>query len=299
MHVFLQSRLVHADQARVSAFDHGFLYGDGIYETVRVYAETPFEWPAHDHRLRQSARHLSLACPWSSRYLLTAIERLLRADGRSEATVRLSVTRGPGPLGLDPALCRPSTLVIQSHPDRSLEALREKGVSMAIAECVRHPSPGSLDCRIKSTNSLSFVLAKMEARRRGVFETVLLNEAGRLTEGASSNLFFIRARTLHTPDVSCGLLPGITRRLVLGLAAAAGLRTLEGAYRPQDLLSADEIFLTNTTFEVLPVTELAWPGPRTGRRRRAVGRGRPGPYTQTLQALYRRRVLRRLARAGV
>lgn len=282
--VFLQNRIVDAKKARVSVFDHSFLYGDGIYETVRAYDDQVFHWPEHYRRLKQSARRLALACPWPSRYLLSGVTRLLRANRSPNGCVRITVSRGPGALGLDPAVCPKPLLVMLLHPGRRIDALREKGVSIGIPD-VRRSHPRCLDPQIKSNNSLNTILAKMEAKRMGVFEAVLLNLSGQLTEGTTSNIFFVKDQTIYTPALSCGLLEGVTRGLVIKLARRAGFGVKEGRFGLKDLRSADEIFLTSTTLEIVPVVKVLL---RKNDRPAAVWRKSvPGPVARQLHRFYR------------
>ena len=288
MKIILDGHLVDARQARVSVFDHGFLYGDGIYETVRAYNYKVFHWPEHFRRLKQSARRIQLKCPWSSRRLLNDIVRVLRANRASPGSVRISISRGPGPLGLDPALCPKPTLVMLLHPERPVEALRQTGVSVGITE-VRRNHPRCLDPQIKSNNSLNTILAKMEGKAMRVFESVLLNLDGFLTEGTTSNIFFVRKDEIFTPALSCGLLEGITRDAVIHLSLKAGRKVHEGRYAPTDLLRADEVFLSSTTLEIMPVTRL-----RVQRKNRAIGNGQPGPVTRELQRSFQAYVQKEL-----
>jgi branched-chain amino acid aminotransferase len=282
MKVYLNGRMMDARRAKVSVFDHSFLYGDGIYETVRAYDYRVFHWAEHYRRLKRSARGIGLASPWSSRFLLDGIVRVLKANRAPEGSVRISMSRGPGPLGLDPSLCPKPTLVMLLHPARPMEALRRTGVSIGIPG-VRRNHPRCLDPRIKSNNALNTILAKREAKPLGAFEAVLLNLDGALTEGTTSNIFFVKGNRLCTPALSCGLLEGVTRGAVIALARRAGLKVREGRYTPEDLRQADEVFLSSTTLEIMPVTTL-----RSGRRPHQVGDGRPGPVTRRLQDLFRR-----------
>lgn len=301
MKVWLNSRLIDARDARVSVFDHGFLYGDGIYETVHAYGYKIFHWENHYKRLLNSARRIALKCPWSSRALEQRIVRVLKANKEPDASVRITVARGPGPLGLDPALCPNPTLVMLLLPHRDVQRYWAEGVSIGITK-IRRNHPQSLDPQIKSNNSLNTILAKVEGQAMGVFEAVLLNLQGYLTEGTTSNIFFVKKGEIYTPALSCGLLAGITREAVLKLAPRHGLRAHEGRYTPRDLLRAEEVFLSSTTLEVVPVIRVKFApltpslsplrGERVKGEGRAVrsykiGKGRPGPITRRLHALFR------------
>jgi branched-chain amino acid aminotransferase len=289
MKIILDGRLIDARQAHVSVFDHSFLYGDGIYETVRAYDYSVFHWPEHFRRLKQSARRIQLKCPWSSRWLHDNIVRVLRANHASPGSVRISISRGAGPLGLDPSLCPKPTLVMLLLPERPVEVLRREGVSIGIPE-VRRNHPRCLDPQIKSNNSLNTILAKMEGKAMRVFETVLLNLEGFLTEGTICNVFFVRKGEIFTPALSCGLLEGITREAVIRLSRKAGRKVHEGRYTPADLLRAAEVFLSSTTLEIMPVTRLTFRG-----KARPIGKGKPGPLSCELQRSYRTYVQKELS----
>ena len=277
MKIFFQNRLIDARRARLSLFDHGFLYGDGIYETLRAYGGRLFRWRDHEARLRRSAKAAGLSCPWTGRFLRSAAENVVRANRAPEATVRICVTRGQGPLGLDPSSCSVPTLAVLMHPHRNFAAERARGVEAAIIrETRQRPHPW-----IKSASALPLVLAKAESRRRGSFEGVLVNPQGMVTEGTVSNIFFVRRGRLHTPDVRCGLLAGITRARVIALARTLGIRVTEGRYRPNALRAADEVFLTNTSWEIVPVVALNEYG-----KRRRIAAGEPGPLTKRLQRAF-------------
>jgi branched-chain amino acid aminotransferase len=286
--VFLNHRLVDSRHATISVFDHGFLYGDGIYETVRAYGTRVFHWPEHFQRLKQSARRIQLKCPWPSRFLLEGIRKVLRANRAPNGSVRISISRGAGPLGLDPALCPEPSLVMLLHPQRPVEALRRTGISIGIPD-IRRNHPRCLDPRIKSNNSLNTILAKIEGKRLGVFESVLLNLDGFLTEGTTSNIFFVRRGQLFTPALSCGLLEGITREAVIRIARAGGWKVHEGRYRMQNLLRADEVFISSTTLEIMPVTKV-----HNAQSRWTVGKGRPGPVATQLQRRFEHYVQKEL-----
>jgi branched-chain amino acid aminotransferase len=290
VNVFFKDRIVSAQEARLSVFDHGYLYGDGIYETVRAYEYRVFHWPRHFRRLKQSARRLQLKCPWSSAFLLRATGRVLKANRSPNASVRITVSRGPGPLGLDPTVCPQPTLVMLLHPERPVKKLRAIGVSIGIPK-VRRNHPLCLDPQIKSNNQLNTILAKMEGKKMGVFETVLLNLEGFLTEGTTSNLFFVKKDRIYTPALSCGLLEGITRASVIKLARQQGSAVREVRGTVQDLRQSDEIFLSSTTLEIMPVVTV-----REGTRHWRVGNGRPGPVASRLQAAFEASVQKEFGR---
>lgn len=286
MKVFLNGRLVDARRAQVSVFDHGFLYGDGIYETVHAYDYKIFEWPAHMRRFRDSAQRLGLRCPWGSEYLRRSVVKLLRANHTPEASVRITVSRGPGAIGLDPRLCKTPTLVMLTLPPRPVAQLQQDGVSIGIVR-VRRNHTLCLDPRIKANNSLNTIFARVEATRMKVFEGVLTNLEGHLTEGTISNLFFVRRGALHTPHLDCGLLEGVTRGRVIRLAKALNIPLKEGRYPASALRQADEVFLSSTTLEVMPVVRIV---DGSGSRPKAfqVSSGHPGPLTRRLQDQFHR-----------
>ena len=262
MKVFFNDRIVDESKAKVSVFDHGFLYGDGLYETVRANPKTVFFWREHFQRLRAGARELGLQLPWTSEFLQEAILKVIRANRVNEVTLRLTITRGEGPLGLDPRHCKAPTLVIQMHPQRPIEEWRKTGVSIGIVRARRIP-PECIHPSIKSLSALSLVQAKQEAIRMKVFEGILLNTKGQLAEGATSSLFFVRRGVLHTPALSCGILPGITREHVLAKARHLRIPFREGQYLVPDLQRADEVFITNVSLGVMPVIQIVYKSGRS------------------------------------
>ncbi|HKY33231.1 MAG TPA: aminotransferase class IV [Candidatus Polarisedimenticolia bacterium] len=269
-------------EACIPVNDHGFLYGDSVYETVRTYGGRPFLVERHLERLSRSAAAIRLPLPWSFGHVRSEMDRTLaRAPGAGERALRIMATRGPGPLGYDPALCPSPTLVILLRTLRPPAAdQRERGLSAAIVPVRRNPIE-SLDPRIKSSNLLNNILAAQQAKDAGADEAILFNTAGHLAEGTNTNVFFVSDGTLRTPSLDCGLLSGVTREVVLELAAEAAIPAEEGRYGEQALRSAREIFLTSTTREIVPIAVLDG---------RAVGEGRRGPVTARLQSLFDRRV---------
>lgn len=277
MWIYLNDRFVDQKEAVVSVFDHGFLYGDGVYETLRSYGGCFFMLRPHLARLQRSARLIGLELPIPLDEWSPLLSEALDRNGLTDAHLRITVSRGEGELGLDPALCRRPTLVIMARPlARYPDHLFQEGVSLAIVT-VRRNLITALSPQIKSLNFLNNILAKREAARAGVFDALMLNAEGLLTESTTSNLFFVREGRLHTPSVDCGILDGITREVVLTLAREAGIQTEEGRYPAELLARAEEAFLTNTSMEIMPVGTID---------RQPVGAGRPGPLTLKLRDLF-------------
>ena len=275
----MDGRLVSERQARVSVFDHAFLYGDGLYETVRVVDGRILQWPPHYRRFKASARTLGFSFRWTAVALARAICALAVANRSTDATIRLTLSRGAGPLGLDPSVCPAPSLILQQHPPRDLNRLRREGVAIALV-----PMERALSAH-KTVSAQSLVLARAIAKRQGAFEAVLVNGRGEVTEGTTTNLFFVRHRVLHTPALACGIVAGITRADVLRRARRLGMRVREGRYRAADLLRADEIFLTNVSFGILPVKTLIL----NGRQREFFSTtgmtGNPSVYRQRARTL--------------
>lgn len=271
--------------ARISVFDHGFLYGDGIYETMRTYRGQPFLFDRHMRRLRLSAEMIALRLPWSDAELRARIDATIHAAGLGgvsghEAYVRLLVTRGVGDLSYDPATCpEPSSVIIvKPHvdlPDRTYDA----GVTVALVSTVRN-HPATVNPRIKSNNLLNSALAMQEALRRGAFEAVMRNYRNELAELSTANLFVVRDGVALTPSLESGLLAGITREYLFDIGTDLGVPVREAVLRDDDLFTADESFLTSTVREIVPIVAV------DGRR---IGTGVPGQVTRALLAEYRRR----------
>ena len=255
------------EQARVPVLDHGLLYGDGVFEGIRFYEGVPFLLDEHLDRLRDSGRAVALGIPWTNRELARITRSVVDAFDGDDGYIRMIVTRGEGPLGIDPAPCRsPRLIVIASHLKMVNHAARAEGVRLVTAATRRLP-PDGLDPRIKSLNYLNHILARIEANRAGADEAVLLNAQGNVAEGTADNLFIVRDGSLLTPPVVDGALPGITRDLILRLAPGLGIEARETSLAPYDLYTAEEGFLTGTGAELIPVREIdgrpmrACPGP--------------------------------------
>jgi branched-chain amino acid aminotransferase len=277
--VFVNGQIVPGEQARVSVFDHGFLYGEGIYETLRTYGRRPFLIDRHLARLRQSARLMALDVPYSDDELTRHVAGTVAAlAGGEEAYIRILITRGEGELSYSVMACKAPTLVIIVKPLAvpPRETFTE-GIPIAIVG-IRRNHPDALNPMIKSNNLLNNALAMQEAYRRGAEEALMLNQAGELAECSQSNIFLVRDGAVLTPPLSAGLLPGITREVVLELAAELGLPGGEARLTPDDAAAADEAFITGTTREITPVATIDG---------RPVGRVRPGAVTRQLQERFR------------
>lgn len=289
MWIYLNDRFVQDKEAVISVFDHGFLYGDGVYETIRSYGSKIFMRDQHLARLRRSANSIGLRIPISDdRWPALLHDAMTRNDvGRegADAYIRITISRGSGDIGLDPALCPTPTVVMMT---KLLHApspqLYREGVSLITAK-TRRNLPSALDPQIKATNFLNNILAKREAIAAGAFDSILLNWESHLAECTVSNLFFVQGSRLCTPSLACGILDGITRDIVLTLAHEVQIPVDEGRFTLAALVQADECFMTNTSMEVMPVTTV------DGHR---IGTGSPGPITQQLHARFvanRRRFL--------
>lgn len=279
MWIYLNDRFVQDAEAVISVFDHGFLYGDGVYETIRSYGNRIFMCDQHLARLRRSADAIGLTIPerdWPT-LLRESMERNEVGNARVDAYIRITISRGAGEIGLDPALCPKPTIVIMTKPliPPSPQLYRE-GVRLITAQ-TRRNLPAALDPQIKATNFLNNILAKREAIAAGAFDSLLLNWESHLTECTVSNVFFVDAGRLCTPSLACGILDGITRTIVLTLAREAQIPVEEGQFTIDVLRRAEECFLSNTTMGVMPVTLLD---------SQPIGTGTPGPLTLNLHRLF-------------
>ena len=256
MQIHLNGRLVPVKEAVISVFDHGFLYGDGIYETMRVYDGVTFMLDEHLRRLYRSASMIGLTIPVEIDSLKASVYDTLIANSLKNAFVRLTVSRGHGPIGIDPDLCPSPTIVIIAQEMKGYpKSFYERGISLIIAETKRNLRE-ALNPQIKSLNFLNNILAKIEAKKRGAYDAIMLNVYGKLAEGTISNIFFFKDNILCTPSTECGILDGITRGIVIELAQKDGLIVEEGEFTREDLYSAEGVFITNTTLEVMPVSRV-------------------------------------------
>lgn len=282
MFVYLNGRFVPKEEAMVSVFDHGFLYGDGIYETMRSYNGRFFLLDRHLARLKHSAEAIDLTLPLEHDKIRDVLSNTLIKNHLDNAYVRLQISRGEGEIGLDPALCPQPTMVViakvfHGYPPEHYD----HGVSIAIVK-TRRNHPLALDPSIKGTNFLNNILAKIEAKKAGAYEGVMLNWEGFVAEGTISNIFTVKAGALRTPALNVGILEGVTRGLVLDLARKENIPVQEASFRPQELLQAEECFITNSTMEIMPVTVIDG---------KPIGSGMPGPVTVSLMKAYKHEVV--------
>ena len=287
--IYVNGRITGEDEAVVPVLDHGFLFGEGVYEVMRTYGRKPFLYARHMDRMRRSAAMIDLAVPFTDEYLLGEIRKTAdrfyqdqgpAADGM-EMYIRVLLTRGVGAITYDVHSCPAQTVVIIVKPqvDPSDEAY-EEGVRVILVPVVRN-HPGSINPLIKSNNLLNNALAWQQPKRQGGFEAIMRNYRGEISECSQSNLFVIRDGTAATPPLEAGLLAGITRAFVMECAQSAGVPTRETTLHDEDLFGADEVFLTSTTREIVPIVQID-----DGK----VGAGEPGPVTKTLLAEFRRRI---------
>lgn len=278
MKVWLNGQLVDKADAKISVFDHGVLYGDGVFEGIRIYQKRVFEAQAHIDRLYGSAREIRLAIPHTKQEMIDAMYETLRANDISDGYIRLVVTRGEGTLGLSPFKCAaPTVYIIADQIALYPEEMYEKGMAVIIAKTIR-TSASMLKPSIKSMNYLNNIMAKIEAVDAGVAEAIMLNEHGNVAECTGDNLFIVKDGKVTTPPLNAGILGGITRRVVLRLAEQLGLPPAETDIRPEQLYAADECFLTGTAAEVISVTRVDG---------RVIGDGKPGPITRRLLDAFR------------
>jgi branched-chain amino acid aminotransferase len=261
----------------VSVYDHGYLYGDGVFEGIRVYDGRIFKLEEHLERLYDSARHILLEIPLSRDAMRDAIVSTVRASGLREAYIRPVVSRGPGDLGIDPRKCPAPTVVIIVDTIRLYpKEAYERGLRMITAS-VRRPSPDALNGRIKSLNYLNNILARIEANQAGVDEALMLTPDGYVCECSADNIFLVTHGRVWTPASHLGLLSGVTRGVVLDLARELGIPAEERIFTLHDVFTANECFLTGTGAEVAAVVEVDG---------RPIGDGRPGPVTRRLNAAF-------------
>lgn len=274
MKIWLGEQLVDEKDALVSVFDHGFLYGDGVFEGIRVYSGKVFCEKEHLVRLYDSAKFIRLEIPMTINELSDAMRKTIDANSIENGYIRLVVSRGAGTLGLNPFLCKKAMIVIiassiQLYPPE----LYEKGMKVVSSSYVRNPQ-NSLPTQVKSLNYLNNILAKIEAIDNGVLETIMYNNQGYVAEASGDNVFIVKNDVIYTPPVQTGSLGGITRQVVMELAARQGYQVVEKNLTRFDLYTADECFLTGTAAEVIGVVEID---------NRKISDGTPGAITRELK----------------
>jgi branched-chain amino acid aminotransferase len=278
--VWLNGKLVDREDAKISVFDHGLLYGDGVFEGIRSYGGRVFRLKEHIRRLFDSANGIRLAIPLAADELAKAVADTLQANGLKDAYIRVVVTRGVGTLGLDPNRCQsPTVFIITDRIELYPPELYENGLEIITAATMRN-HPNAVNPRLKSLNYLNNILAKIEAIDAGTLEAVMLNHQGFVAECTGDNLFIVRDGVLFTPPISAGILEGITRDEIIAIAEDFGIKVREENLTRHDLYVADECFLTGTAAEVVPVVRID---------KRTIGDGHPGPVTKRLLEEFHRR----------
>jgi branched-chain amino acid aminotransferase len=278
--VWLNGKLVDREDAKISVFDHGLLYGDGVFEGIRSYGGKVFRLKEHIRRLFDSANGIRLEIPLAADELAKAIADTLQANGLKDAYIRVVVTRGVGTLGLDPNRCQsPTVFIITDKIELYPPKLYENGLEIITAATMRN-HPNAVNPRLKSLNYLNNILAKIEAIDAGTLEAVMLNHQGFVAECTGDNLFIVRDGVLFTPPIAAGILEGITRDEIIAIAEDFGIKVREENLTRHDLYVANECFLTGTAAEVVPVVRID---------KRTIGDGHPGPVTKRLLEEFHRR----------
>lgn len=282
MKIYLDGKFVDEADAKISVFDHGLLYGDGVFEGIRLYGGNIFRLEEHLERLEYSAKAILLKIPLGRKELAEATCETCRQNGLTDAYIRLVVTRGVGDLGLAPWLCpKPSLFIIASKISLYPPEHYENGLSIVTVP-TRRINPAALPSTVKSLNYLNNILGKIEARQFGALEAIMLNDQGYIAECTADNVFIVHKGVIITPAVSQGALRGVTRGAIFDVAAELGVPIREADMTRYDVWCADECFLTGTGAEVVPVVKLDG---------REIGSGKPGAITQQVLASFRRRVL--------
>ena len=278
MKVYLNGKFVDESQAKISVFDHGLLYGDGVFEGIRSYDGLIFKLREHIDRLFESAHTIMLKIPMSKEALIGVVKQSLRVNRLHDAYIRLVVTRGVGDLGLDPRKCaKPTVFIIADKIQLYPKKLYDQGLAL-ITVATQRNVPEALNPQIKSLNYLNNILAKIEAINAGYEEAIMLSHSGYVTECTGENIFLVKGKQLLTPPPYIGVLRGITRRTVMELGSRQRLDVREELVTRHDLFNADEVFLTGTAAEIVPVVKIDG---------RVIGAGRPGPVTKKLQQGFR------------
>jgi branched-chain amino acid aminotransferase len=272
--IYVNGKLYDKSDAKISVYDHGLLYGDGVFEGIRIYGGRVFRLREHVERFYDSARHIYLEVPLSREQLTQAVLDTVKANNKQDGYIRLIVTRGAGSLGLDPRKTTdPQVIIIVDDISLYPPELYENGLEVITAATIRNHH-NAVNPRIKSLNYLNNILAKIEAIRAGCLEAIMLNAAGEVAECTGDNIFVVKRGVLLTPPLDAGILEGITRNAVIELAQAAKIPFREMTLTRHDVFAADECFLTGTAAEVIPVVKCDG---------RPIGTGKPGPITRQLR----------------
>ncbi len=275
--IYINGKFFDKADAKISVYDHGLLYGDGVFEGIRVYGGKVFRLKQHIERLYESARAIYLEIPLTPRQMTEAVESTVRANAKKEGYIRLIVTRGAGTLGLDPRKTSdPQVIIIVDDIVMYPPELYENGMEIVTASTIRN-HPNALNPRIKSLNYLNNIMAKVEGIRAGCHEALMLNIQGEVAECTGDNVFVAKGGMLNTPPLEAGILAGVTRDAVLELARDAGMPALEAVLTRHDIYTADECFLTGTAAEVIPIVKVDG---------RTIGTGKPGPITRQLREAF-------------
>ena len=277
--ISVNGTITDAEDARIPVLDHGFLFGDSVYETLRTHRRKPFLFTRHFIRMERSARSIELALPWSREKTFQEVCRVVDAAGmKSEFRIRITVTRGEGEVGPDPASCKsPNVIVIVTPLAELPPSTYENGVEVMISSF--HRTIHLADA--KTGNLIRTVLAQREARMAGAFEAILLTPEGIISDGITSNVYLVKDRRIMTPSREACSLEGITRGAVIELAGRMGLEVIEGLLRPDEMEKSDEMFLTSTTREIVPIVRV-----KTSSGMRIIAGGKPGPVTRALREAY-------------
>lgn len=272
--IYIDSKFYPKSQAKISVYDHGLLYGDGVFEGIRAYDNVVFKLKEHIERLYKSAHSIMLQIPMTQDKMTKALIDTLKKNKLKDSYIRLIVTRGIGDLGLDPRKCPKGTIIIIAQPMIALHSQdkKEKGITAMVTWVKRDPVDATSH-EVKSLNYLNSILAKIESNAAGVDEAICLDKTGFVCEGVAENVFIVRDGEIITPPTATGALPGITRSAVMKLAKKLGYAVVERNMTPTELFTADEVFLTGTAAEITPVREV---------NRRVIGDGRLGPITKKL-----------------
>jgi branched-chain amino acid aminotransferase len=279
--IYINGKFYDKPDAKISVYDHGLLYGDGVFEGIRIYAGKAFKLKEHIERIYDSARSIKLEIPISPEQMAKAINDTIAINNKRDGYIRPIVTRGAGSLGLDPRKCSdPQVIIIVDDISMYPPEMYENGMEIATVSTIRN-HPNAVNPRIKSLNYLNNILAKIEGIQAGCLESLMLNHKGEIAECSGDNIFLVKHGILRTPPIDAGILEGITRNTIIELARKASITVEEVALTRHDVFIADECFLTGTGAEIIPVTKCD---------ARAIGNGKPGPITRQLREQYHKLV---------